>query len=187
MLWTEKKLTAEIWWRLHVGQHVSGSNRRWNPIGNAVVGQQYDKTRADKWSTSCCVAAKKEGRVTSHVCVRFLSALLWLLRQRRSFFFFSPGRGADVSTAPGDRIGPFFSDPQLLGLNRSSRASWWGQSRLACGNLTKPAGVRPFHSARAPQGAAALRRPRNRSTTEGCLWPLLRGCALLLKSPVNFS
>ena len=25
---TEKKLTMEIWWRMHVGQHVSGNNRR---------------------------------------------------------------------------------------------------------------------------------------------------------------
>ena len=47
MLWNarsnKKKLTVETWRRMHVGQHVSSSNRRRNPKKHTIVCQQYDK------------------------------------------------------------------------------------------------------------------------------------------------
>ena len=65
------------------------------------------KTRADKWSTSCCVSAKKEASHVSRLrevleCAFVAAALATSV----VFWFSQVGRGADVSTAPGDKIGP---------------------------------------------------------------------------------
>ena len=136
---------------------------------------------------------RQQKKEASHVprLREVLECAVWLLLwQRRSFF--GSLRSDVVQMYPLlQAIGLVrFFRPSVAGSKSKQPCFLMRQSRLACGNLTKPAAVRPLHSALAPQGAAALRRPRNRGTSEGCfnLWDMatLRGCALLPESTVKF-
>ena len=85
---TKKKLTVETWRRMHVGQHVSSSNRRRNPP-EKMLSSGSNTTKL--WRTGDVIdkllcGSEKGG--TSHVprlrqvLERALRLLLW---QRRSF------------------------------------------------------------------------------------------------------
>ena len=132
---------------------------------------------------------------TSHVprlrqvLERALRLLLW---QRRSFL--GSFKSDVVQMYPllqATRVvGVFFSDAWSLGLNRSSRASWWGnhdsratiwRSLLQSGHFI-PQGLHRVLPLCEGHGA----RVRLKAASISGTWPPLRGCALLLKSPVNF-
>ena len=123
------------------------------------------------WSTSCCGTAKKEASRVPRLREVLERALWLLLWQRRSLF--RSVKSDVVQMYPLLQairvVGVFFFRRMIFGSKSKQPCFLVRQSRLACDNLTKPAAVRPLHAARAPQGAAAVRRPRNRSTTESCL------------------
>ena len=98
--------------------------------------------------------------------MRFVAASLATSVLVGGFLVSQVGRGANVSTAPGDEMGPLiFFRRMIVGSESKQPCFLMRQSRLACGILTKPAAVTPLHAAFTLQGAAAVRRPRNRSTT----------------------
>ena len=85
-------------------------------------------------SISCCVAPKQDASHVTRLREVLECALRVFLWQRRSFFWFLQiGRGADVSTAPSDRSGPFFFGPSVVGSKSKQPCFLMRQSRLACG------------------------------------------------------
>ena len=110
-------------------------------------------------SMSCCVAPKQDGSHVSRL-LEVLECALWLLLwQRRSFF--GSLKSDVVQMYPMlQAIGLvrffFLFRPSVVGSESKQPCFLVRQSRLASGNLTKPAAVTPLHSAFYSTGCCRL-------------------------------